>query len=69
MTSARPSILLDCDPGHDDVVVIVVAAQLSDLVGKRSGLATRARVDQRRFHDLTAEGEPAAGAGGVSRLV
>jgi inosine-uridine nucleoside N-ribohydrolase len=33
MTRARPAILLDCDPGHDDVVAIVVAAHLADLVG------------------------------------
>lgn len=31
--TARPSILLDCDPGHDDVIAIVVAAAHTDLVG------------------------------------
>lgn len=29
----RPRILLDCDPGHDDVIAIVVAAHHADLVG------------------------------------
>jgi len=29
----RVRILLDCDPGHDDVVAIIVAAQFADLLG------------------------------------
>lgn len=29
----RPRILLDCDPGHDDVLAIITAARYGDLVG------------------------------------
>lgn len=32
-TTARPRIILDCDPGHDDVIAIVVAAHFTDLLG------------------------------------
>ena len=31
--SERPALILDCDPGHDDTVAIVVAARHAELVG------------------------------------
>lgn len=33
MPSRVPRILLDCDPGHDDVIAIVVAAHTTELLG------------------------------------
>jgi inosine-uridine nucleoside N-ribohydrolase len=32
-SSDRPRIVLDCDPGHDDVIAIVVAAHTTELLG------------------------------------
>ena len=31
--SERPAVIVDCDPGHDDTVALVVAAHHTDLVG------------------------------------
>ena len=33
LNASKPSIILDCDPGHDDAIAIVVAALHTNLVG------------------------------------
>ncbi len=50
-SSARPRILLDCDPGHDDVVAIVVAAHTSDLLGITT-VAGNAPLDRTSYNAL-----------------
>ena len=31
--TARPRMIIDCDPGHDDAVAIITAAHVADIVG------------------------------------
>jgi inosine-uridine nucleoside N-ribohydrolase len=49
--TATPSILLDCDPGHDDVVAIVTAARFADVVGITT-VAGNAPLDRTTYNAL-----------------
>ena len=31
--SSYPKMIVDCDPGHDDAIALVVAARFAELVG------------------------------------
>ena len=33
MTTSLPSVLVDCDPGHDDAIALVLAARHTNLLG------------------------------------
>ena len=49
MPATRPAIILDCDPGHDDVIAIVVAAHCCDLLGITT-VAGNAPLDRTTFN-------------------
>jgi len=49
--TARPMILLDCDPGHDDAIAIVTAARHADLVGITT-VAGNAPLDRTTYNAL-----------------
>lgn len=49
--SARPRVLLDCDPGHDDAIAIVAAAHYTDLVGITT-VAGNAPLDRTTYNAL-----------------
>ena len=29
----KPKVIIDCDPGHDDAIAIMMAAELTEIVG------------------------------------
>ena len=45
----RPAIILDCDPGHDDAMAIVVAAHTTDLLGI-TAVAGNAPLDRTEYN-------------------
>jgi len=45
----RPAVVIDCDPGHDDAIALVVAAHLCDLVGITT-VAGNANLDRTTFN-------------------
>jgi len=49
----RPPVILDCDPGHDDVVAILLAAQYADLRAVTT-VSGNASVDQTTYNALVA---------------
>ncbi len=49
--SAPPRVLLDCDPGHDDVIAIVVAARHTELIGITT-VAGNAPLDRTTYNTL-----------------
>lgn len=51
--TARRRIVLDCDPGHDDVVAILVAADLADLLAVTT-VSGNAPIDQTTHNALVA---------------
>ena len=49
VSTDRPQIVLDCDPGHDDVIAIVLAAHTTDLLGITT-VAGNAPLDRTTFN-------------------
>ncbi len=68
MTTSRPQIILDCDPGHDDAVAIVVASHTCDILGITT-VAGNAPLDRTTYnarvlrHMLNLDVEVHSGAG------
>ena len=51
LDTAKPRILLDCDPGHDDAIAIVAAARHAELVGITT-VAGNAPLDRTTYNAL-----------------
>jgi inosine-uridine nucleoside N-ribohydrolase len=58
----RPRIILDCDPGHDDVIAIVVASRHTDLAGITT-VAGNAPLDRTTFNACVMRDALALGCG------